>query len=409
MATNKPGTRLRHGPTQGFQALEVNGQAVHSAAMMLRETIRQKLGDDAANCLALLHIDESGTRFDWIAPFGGTITRWAAATPAERGAALAQLEALHSQILAVAQTLQAEGQRAQQTLAELLRKAIYFPGSDYVYLVDGKPVITFWGFAVSGADKLDPLRYLRLLPNTSPDAASTFAALPVAAPVADATVAAPLVVATASPSPWRWLRWFVMLLVLLLLAFFLLRACAPHIRLPWGLSTLRLPGLPAAGTAVPPVVPAVETPLPAPPPSPVAESASPPTPAVEEPSADLRIPPEAIKAKTLNFLDGRWRADAGIFDVTTKEPLIVEYLFKNGKGHTIVKKSTGARCRAPILASLQGDTLHITVEVARCDDGKQFSAERVQCQPDNDGAAKCTVRDEGGSTYATRITRMGDN
>ncbi|WP_256741936.1 SrfA family protein, partial [Cronobacter sakazakii] len=35
---------------------------------------------------------------------------------------------------------------AQQLFGALLAKAVQFPGANFLYLVDGKPVITFWGF-----------------------------------------------------------------------------------------------------------------------------------------------------------------------------------------------------------------------------------------------------------------------
>jgi len=54
MEKNMPGALLRSGEAREFQALGADGQPVYSAALPLRETIRLKLGTDAANCLALV-------------------------------------------------------------------------------------------------------------------------------------------------------------------------------------------------------------------------------------------------------------------------------------------------------------------------------------------------------------------
>ena len=116
-------------------------------------------------------------------------------------------------------------------LGQLLKWILHHPDSSFVFLVDGQPVITFWGFVHNGADRtLDPLHALR-------------PAVPVAAPVrapAVETAAATttLLDATLERRPWwkRWWLWLALLLLLLALLFGL-RACAPNL----------VPGLSLAG------------------------------------------------------------------------------------------------------------------------------------------------------------------
>jgi len=441
------GALLRSGQAQGFQALGADGQPVYSAALPLRESIRLKLGEDAANCLARVQPSENGERFDWYAPFPGDVVPWSSATDAERTSALARLTELNGQLFATARRMEADsGNREKQVFARLLRKAIHFPGSEYVYLVDGKPVLTFWGFAESGTESLDPLRFLR----------TPVTPTPVAPPVMAAAV--PVVVPR---SRWRWLWWLLLLPLLLLLVLFLLRACAPQTHLPLGLSDIQLPGMAAidrwnerrglpprplidprtglpvfgvdggsvdggsaggrnadAGTLAPlpgmatggdnagdpngvppgadtPGVPPPELPPPTPdaapnetPPPPMPDASGQPGDSAP-PGAPLHIPQQALQDGSTDFLNGRWRADAGLRDTRSNQPIQVDYVFEKGKGEVqILQRHNGVTCRGPATASLQGDQLGIGQGQATCSDGSSYTLPQVRCQPGS-GAASC--------------------
>jgi len=239
-----PGALLRTGNLQELKALGVDGQPVYSAALQLREAIRLKMGREAADCLAIPQPNETGDIIDWYAPMEGDVVPWSAATPEERTEAFRQLNALHEQLRATTASMQAEAQsREKQLFGRLLEKALHFPDPEHLYLVEGKPVVTFWGFASRNApDNLDPLLALRPPPSPAAaaepmPAASAFNAAPPPSPE-------PLAVEAKPRRSWRWLWSLLLLLLLLLLALFLLRACAPTVVLPFGLSQLELPGLP---------------------------------------------------------------------------------------------------------------------------------------------------------------------
>lgn len=137
---------LRSGSLDDFLALGENGQPVYASALQLRETLRLRHQQTIADSLAIPQPNERGDRIDWYAPIAGKVTSWIAASDEERASALRQLE--HCQQTANALSLKAQNsdKPALRLFGILLAKAMQFPGSNHVFLVDGKPVLTFWGF-----------------------------------------------------------------------------------------------------------------------------------------------------------------------------------------------------------------------------------------------------------------------
>src|SRR5262249_11945076 len=92
------------------------------------------------------------------------------------------------------------------------------PSDDYIFLVDGQPVIVAWGY------EPDALANLEGFAPSAVPAIATPAAMPAAV-----MASAPAIV----PAAFRWSRWWgallwgLLFLILLLLASWLLRACAP--------------------------------------------------------------------------------------------------------------------------------------------------------------------------------------
>ncbi|WP_454254105.1 SrfA family protein [Pseudomonas sp. Marseille-Q8238] len=432
-----PGALLRTGNLQEFKALGVDGQPVYSAALQLREAIRLKMGREAASCLAIPQPNETGDRIDWYAPAEGDVVPWSAATAEERTQAYAQLEAMHAQLGSTSETMRSDAQsREKQIFGRLLEKTIHFPDSNHVYLVDGKPVITFWGFTDhAGTYDHDPLLCLRPpVPSAAP-----------VAPLAPPPLAAAVPVEVVKKSRWwRWL-WLLLLPLLLLLLLFLLRACAPTVELPLGLDRIDLPGMPvherevdvigrggvvdgAGGAAVDGQLPdgqepgAQEPPVdesgdgaPAPDESEApGEEPTPPAPdeaSGEEPPAeppqeqqeprkqppgkdvpqDLSIPPQALETGSTEFLNGNWKAGAGIQDAQTGKPMQLDYDFKDGKGQVKVRRGDGVECSGAVNAAMQGGKLAINNQgQAACNDGSSYKLPDVVCSPDARSAADCT-------------------
>lgn len=395
------GSLLISGNPQHYKAIGEGGQPIYSVAFQLREAIRIKAGADVADCLAIPQPNQHGSVIDWYAPNPGDVVPWSAATVLERERALAELDAAQGKLEAAAQAMRdsfggnSQTDREKNTALRLITKAFYFPDPNFIFLVDGRPVITFWGFNTLGASlPSDPFIGLR-----------------------SAGSAAPIQAASVSKRAWWW--WLLLLLLLVLLLFVLLRSCAPQswlTELPTvthstpdapnvrpvpadasprapgtvvdrGISTLRrwwsgqtsdtpvgsvnssadvdrgaaesgtnadtaqnnAPDANATPEAAAPTGsntvpgPAPEQPAPTPAPD-ASQNAAPPAtqaPAAQEPGGGntppsagtpLQIPNSASANGSTNFLDGRWNAGAGIQDAQTGKPLRMEYDFSQGNG-----------------------------------------------------------------------------
>lgn len=214
-------TLLRTGDIKDYTALGQDGQAVYSVASQLRDTIRLKRGRMFSDYLAIPQRNDQGSKIDWYVPFESDradgkymIIPWSSATEEERQQALAELKVFEKNMadLGLEMSKQANLKGDQLLFSRLLwaepnnpdsaenLKALRFPNPEHVYLVNNRPVITFWGFIEKNTNSHgDP--FLSLKP-----------ALPLVA-------AAPIPDAESAPTKKKmsWLWWLLPLLLLLAL------------------------------------------------------------------------------------------------------------------------------------------------------------------------------------------------
>ncbi|WP_286873504.1 SrfA family protein, partial [Pantoea sp. UBA5035] len=148
-------TFLRSGNLDAVLALGENGQPVYASALQIRETLRLRRQTVLANCLAIPQPNARGDRLDWYAPFSGKVKSWLGASDYERRLALEQLTATQQEMQDLSARAREADNPAMRLFGALLGKALQFPDQQYVYLVDGKPVITFWGFVDAQARTRD--------------------------------------------------------------------------------------------------------------------------------------------------------------------------------------------------------------------------------------------------------------
>lgn len=438
---------LRSGSLADVFALGENGQPVYASALQLRETLRLRRQQTIADCLAIPQPNEAGDRLDWYAPGEGKVTSWMAAGEAEREAALEQLQTCLTTVAALSERALTSDSAAQQRFGALLAKAFQFPAANYVYLVGGRPVITFWGFIHLDQKPLtDALEYLREAlpvitaqplvdpiapPVQQPNAAAVYAetaSLPVEPenePDEAPKVAIPPVPPTLQKkSAWRRWGWV-----------------APGIALAGALVWQFRAGVPSQPITSEPVVahtpekrvlPATEkpkeaevvaqnvTPI-APPPvvvetPPVAEKApvvaqkpapAPSAPAVETVVAEAKpeetkpvdknalvMPTLAVKLGKTDFLNGTWRVTAEAKTPTIGKPASLRYQLKEGQGTVRLTHGEGVTCRANVTAGLmQSGNLIINSRVkARCSDGSRYQMPEIVCSQRASGPAECSGR-----------------
>ncbi|MHC8289984.1 SrfA family protein [Pseudomonas sp. XS1P51] len=448
------GALLRSGKSGSFTALGETGQPVYRAALQLREAIRRK-NPDMVDHLAIPQSDELGNQIDWYSGLDGDVIPWSSATEEERAPARRQLEALKTALDELSQrflgTDPAEQQQGDKAVfGKLLKRVIHFPDENFVYLVQGKPVLTFWGFEHAGADRnRDPLHCLYQVP-------------PVIAPppVVEAPVVAPVVPVVARPWWRRW--WWLLLLPFLLLLLWLLlglRGCVPIPLvavdlLPEGIvpvekqleepqltgNATTLNGVPVTGTAIGTTTgnavvgtqgveaPAIDgneadaaaadpakdlaTEAPATPPENKTEPPAATLPEAEKsaaakPGPALSIPPDAADGAA-DFLDGQYRAGAGIQDRRTGKPLRLEYQFKDGKGEVTVHQADGSKCSGPVTAAMKGGSLAIDSQgQAVCGDGSTYDMPKVNCRKGATTVADCTGG-YGKDQFPMSMRQMGE-
>ncbi|MEE3661597.1 SrfA family protein [Brenneria sp. g21c3] len=459
---------LRSGSLDDFLALGENGQPVYASALQLRETLRLRKQQQIADCLAIPQPNERGDRIDWYAPIAGKVTSWIAASEEERAAALKLLETYQSAVADISQRAQEAEKPGQKLFGVLLAKAIQFPGANHVYLVDGKPVLTFWGFVnldkKSRADALDCLREVEkaVEPIASPLSAyeeplTEQATEPEPADKPEQRPARESVT-TARRNPWLRFWWVLPAVALLAVLSQQIRGWIagredtpkpPALAATIKPEKRALPASPAEPTPAPQTVnevapvaqPEAEPPKPdvesknsdAPAaavaqPEPVAEPDETAPAASDEPKAaeaapvepaviqetpvtarkgELVMPADAVRMGSVNFLNGSWRVSIDAKTPVTGRPPSLIYQIRNGKGTARITHGDGVTCRTDIEAGLMssGNLVINSRYRARCSDNTRYQMPAIVCKQGTADIAECTGRYNADAVFPMTIKR----
>lgn len=420
---------LRSGSLDDFLALGENGQPVYASALQLRETLRLRHQQSIADMLAIPQPNEGGDRIDWYAPISGKITSWIAASDEERASALSQLEHCQQTVNELSQKAQLSEKSALRLFGILLAKAMQFPGANHVFLVDGKPVLTFWGFVnldkKSRADAFDCLRAAQSDAAPS-EIRITETPKPPAIPTLKSTEQAPQNADTAATEPskavrrrdWRQLWWLPLALAVLGILFYQIRAKGdapkPVVK---SSETVKKTAPESEKRALPSQAAAPKTHLP------VAQIAAP-TPVVEvvktpevKPvevqktavSADaLVMPAEAVKLGSTRFMNGKWRASLDIKTPRIGKPPSLVYQIKNSKGSVKIIHGDGISCNASVTVGLMssGSLVVDSRTKAKCSDGSRYKIPQLICKSGENGVADCNGRYDADTILPINMTRI---
>ena len=212
-------------PLQRYRALGLAGDPVWRAAGQLRAAIAARLSREHADLLALPEAEPSGRSINWYAPFDGEVKRLGDLDDAERREILDRVQRLHGEIAGLATQMEAvDRSNAERNFARLLRHALTAPGEETLYVVDGRPVMAFWGFT---ADAALPGVFL----NSPPPAVAPRVAAPLVARPEAVMASAPAIAAVAAPRTvwWQWLLLGVLLMLILALLAWLVRPYLPRL------------------------------------------------------------------------------------------------------------------------------------------------------------------------------------
>lgn len=445
-------TLLRSGNLDDFQAVGGGGQAVFESALQIREALRLRKQQAIVDCLAIPQVNDSGDRVDWYSPVEGSVTSWKAADEDDRYRALRYLENTLASVESLSKKCLQSPKTAQQLFGSLLSKAFQFPGENFLFLVDGKPVISFWGFVNLNEnardDVLDCLRE-SLIPEPAPVVIDDPEPEPEPEPVmtfehADEPLIAPSTVVRITPEELYEPE------------------PAPVVAQPVQepvpaniVKKRRVPlwTLPVAAVIVaavaapllwPKQAPSAE-PAPAPAPEPV-EIAPKPIKAVEPlalklplhqaevvaskekeaapseaapqpaPVVIVAIPKDAmvmeanqVKAGSTRFLNGTWRAILDVKDPVTGKPPSLRYQIQNNKGFARVVHGDNIVCRAEVFSGLHsnGELMIKSRGTARCTDGSRYQMPEVACKAGTSDIAECRARYDANTVVPLTFKKAG--
>ncbi|QBX87080.1 SrfA family protein [Enterobacter roggenkampii] len=445
-------TLLRSGNLDDFQAVGGGGQAVFESALQIREALRLRKQQDIVDCLAIPQVNDSGDRVDWYSPVEGSVTSWKAADEDDRYRALRYLENTLASVESLSKKCLQSPKTAQQLFGSLLSKAFQFPGENFLFLVDGKPVISFWGFVNLNEnardDVLDCLRE-SLIPEPAPVVIDDPEPEPEPEPVmtfehADEPLIAPSTVVRITPEELYEPE------PAPVVAQPVQEPAPANIvkkrRVP--LWTLPVAAVIVAAVAAPLLwpkqAPSAE-PAPAPAPEPV-EIAPKPIKAVEPlamklplhqaevvaskekeaapaeaapqpaPVVIVAIPKDAmvmeanqVKAGSTRFLNGTWRAILDVKDPVTGKPPSLRYQIQNNKGFARVVHGDNIVCRAEVFSGLHsnGELMIKSRGTARCTDGSRYPMPEVACKAGTSDIAECRARYDANTVVPLTFKKAG--
>ncbi|URW96690.1 SrfA family protein [Pantoea agglomerans] len=447
-------TFLRSGNLDAVLALGENGQPVYASALQIRETLRLRRQSALADCLAIPQANERGDRLDWYAPFSGRVKSWLGASDHERRAALQQLTACQQDMQDLSTRARAAENPSMRLFGALLSKTLQFPDQQYVYLVDGKPVITFWGFVDAQArSRDDALACLRdtLEENLPAALVEPLPELP-AAPV----IAEPVMIAEPEPEPMaeplpvaapveaqpvtpvaarrRFRVWYLLppvaIAAAVMVAVLLHRsepvktpvATAKPASAPATVSTPAPAATPAPVAATPSVTPPAEQTAPeklpesqpqkpantntdTAPATSSATLATTVTASVPAKPDDLIVTPDAVRDGQVRVIDGRWRVTIDQMPTPTGKPPVMRFQFKNGKGSVQIAQGN-TTCKADVSAAMTsaGNLVIESRYTAKCQNNSRYRMPLLVCHA-SIGAAVCEAQYADDRVFPMTIKR----
>ncbi|UWM62297.1 SrfA family protein [Enterobacter sp. CP102] len=444
-------TLLRSGNLDDFQAVGGGGQAVFESALQIREALRLRKQQAIVDCLAIPQVNDGGDRVDWYSPVDGMVTSWKAADEDTRFRALRYLENTLASVESLSKKCLQSPKTAQQLFGSLLSKAFQFPGENFLFLIDGKPVITFWGFVnLNENARDDVLECLResLIPEPAPVVIEDPEPEPEPAPVitfeqADESLMTPATVVRITPEDLyepepapvvippveevqpapeivrkkrRVPLWSLPVAAVLVAA-----VAAP---LLWPKQAPSAPAEPAPAPTplaiAPQPVKAVE-PLPLNLPLHQAEvlvaKVKEPEPApVQATVVIAAIPKDAmvmdanqVKAGSTRFLNGSWRAILDVKDPVTGKPPSLRFQIQNNKGFARVVHGDNIVCRTDVFSGLHsnGELMIKSRGNARCTDGSRYPMPEIACKAGTSDVAECSARYDAKTVVPLTFKKAG--
>jgi hypothetical protein len=429
---------LRSGYFDTFLALGESGQTIFDSALQIRETLRLRKQSPLADCLAVPQPNDSGDKIDWYAPCAGSVIPWAKANEKQRRQALSYLDNCLHIASQLSERSLASTKNAEQLFGSLLQHALCFPGCQHVYLIDEKPVLTFWGFRdVNTPPDRHPLACLHesMVPGIEPEPVAPLTeppeTIPELSPEDDSVNDPEPIIVTLSqpdaplhepvaPAPQEYLPrrnvWRKILWPILIIAFFIALLLAwPWLDLLMPPSVEEVKDIPTTmekpvKSTRPVTLPAALATLPLQKAEITPPKIEEPKPAVPSPKDALVLPAEAVKAGTTKFLDGNWRVIFTPSDTVADIPTGMHLQISNDVGRARIAHADNFVCRAEVhFGLMQSGNLVIKPRSrTECFHGShRHTVPEIICSQGLTGAALCNARYKDDIMVPVTFTRTG--
>lgn len=382
-----------------FTPLGSANYPAYSLYQSITQVIALRVSDQTAALLAQPIFDQTGGQIDYTSETEGDLKRLIDLSDAEQSVAMALLREGAEQVKALSATFLETDDPEKQRFGQTLRNTLYIPSIDYIFLVNGHPVLTGWGLQTrSGGKPFDAGGIAK--PEVAPAVVETQPQVEeptVQTQPETETKEQPQVAATPKAQsyasepkrkgfPW----WLLLLLVLLLLG------------LLWLFSYLfNQPSERLNSSNSDSTTPAISMPNF----TPTEEQQNPDTGTQGETAGlttnqesplkeqqELHISEDSLNEKDLSFLEGNWRSITALISSVSRKNVIISYQFnQNGEGVTSIEQSPSSICTTNAKAEIRENRqLHIEDEGdVLCPDGSFFTKSKVVCTVLEGGKADC--------------------
>ena len=351
--------------------------------------------------------------------------------------------------MSLAKKCQQSDKTAQQLFGALLEKALQFPGENHVFLVDGKPVITFWGFVnlnESARDELFGCLQTTTAPLSLPDEEEeipeeetvkvtlshadepllitpmTFTPEPVEEVIEEPEIPAEPIEEPAPQAELPVKKSRRIPLWSLPVAAIIVAAVATPLLWPRQTTSAEPTAAPIQAvsvvcTALAQTLPDLTPTLPLRLASVTAEQAKAKEEKAEaEPVIIAAIPKDALvmeadqmRAGTTKFLNGSWRVLVNIKDPVSGKAPSLRYQIQNNKGSVRLVHGDNVVCKAEIFSGLHqnGELMIKNRGNARCSDGSRYPMPEITCKAGTSDVAECTGRYDANTVVPLTFRKVG--
>jgi hypothetical protein len=337
--------KLASGLLSDHEALGVGGDPIYRAAEQIRTLVQKELGDSAAQLFAIPVRNDKTNQLDWYSSEGGNVQSYGELSSLDQERVKGELLKHFSSIDQLIRKLNEDiGTDAARTYASLLESAKSYPDDDQIFVINGKPIITFWGFKKNLHAKAFGLK----------------AETPVKPMIPQESLGG---VKPPQKSWWQRFGWWLVLAALLLFGIpSILKSCGSDF--PLYKQVIEAPNCPEREVStnckeeVKPIVP---------------------EPVSKAPEKQV-MSPEALKKNDLRVFEGKWVLTTGLQDLQTGKKLVIDLdLGSKGSG-TAGTQMVGQSCSGGARVNIDGSqNFNVYQEMLNCTDGVRRQTNTYKC------------------------------